>query len=184
LSGGRAAARLAHQRERIPGVNCQRCGKLATVHLTDIVKGKKHEVHLCSECAEQQQVIQHQQLNLPALLQSLIGQHVGPQAGELARLKCPACGMKYMEFRAQGRLGCPHDYTVFRHALEPLLQRIHRAVRHVGKSPRSNVGLMECHAELVTLRRQLQRAIDREHYEEAARIRDLLRQKEAADERG
>ncbi len=165
-------------------VKCQICGKPATVHLTDIVNGKKTEVHLCQHCAEQQQVMHQQEINLPALLQSLIGQHVGPQTGELARLKCPACGIKYMEFRAQGRLGCPHDYTVFRQALEPLLQRIHRSVRHVGKAPHSNADLRERHAEFVTLRRQLQRAIERENFEEAARIRDLLRQKEAADERG
>ena len=29
-------------------------------------------------------------------------------------LTCPHCGIKFMEFRAQGRLGCPHDYEVFR----------------------------------------------------------------------
>ena len=35
-----------------------------------------------------------------------------------------------IEFRADGRLGCPHDYEVFRVGLEPLLQRIHRSGRH------------------------------------------------------
>ena len=59
-------------------------------------------------------------LNLPAILQTLIGQHVGQLTDELARLTCPVCGIKYMEFRAEGRLGCPHDYTVFRAGLEPL----------------------------------------------------------------
>ena len=38
--------------------------------------------------------------------------------------------------------------------------------------------------ELVGLRRQLQSAVAAEAYEEAARIRDLLRQKEATDEPG
>jgi protein arginine kinase activator len=98
-------------------------------------------------------------------------------------LTCPACGLKYMEFRAQGRLGCPHDYTVFHAGLEPLLQRIHRASRHVGKAPRRVVPA-ESHAERVELRRLLQAAIDTEAYEEAARLRDLLRQKEATDESG
>ncbi len=88
-----------------------------------------------------------------------------------------------MEFRAQGRLGCPHDYTVFRVGLEPLLQRIHRATRHVGKAPRRVVPA-ERHAERVELRRRLQAAIEAEAYEEAARLRDLLREKEATDESG
>ncbi len=166
-------------------MKCQSCGSNpATVHLTDIVQGKKKQLHLCQTCAEGQHLIQQQELNLPAILETLIGQHVGPQNDELARLTCPACGIKYMEFRAQGRLGCPHDYNVFRNGLEPLLKRIHRAGRHVGKSPRRGTVDPDRHAELFALRARLRTAVDQEHYEEAARLRDLLREKEATDESG
>ena len=61
-----------------------------------------------------------------------------------------------MEFRAEGRLGCPHDYDVFRGGLAPLLQRIHRSDRHVGKTPQRSVLPAEQQAELVELRRRLQ----------------------------
>jgi protein arginine kinase activator len=165
------------------GVKCQLCSNPATVHLTDVVKHQKKELHLCQSCAEAQQLIKKEDINLPAILQNLIGQHLGPQTDELARLTCPACGIKYMEFRAQGRLGCPHDYAVFRTGLEPLLQRIHRATRHLGKAPRRPPELAQ-HAERVQLRRRLQSAVEHEAYEEAAQIRDLLRQKEATDESG
>lgn len=166
-------------------MKCQVCGSNpATVHLTDIVQGKKKETHLCQGCAENQQLVQQQELNLPAILQTLIGQHVGPQADELARLACPTCGIRYMEFRARGRLGCPHDYAVFRSGLEPLLHRIHRSARHVGKSPRHGATPPEQLAEVVELRRQLSAAVAAEAYEEAARLRDLLREKDAADEPG
>jgi protein arginine kinase activator len=158
-------------------VKCQYCSNPATVHLTDIVDKQKKELHLCQSCAEQQQLLQHQELNLPQIIQTLIGPHVGPQ------LTCPACGIKYMEFRAEGRLGCPHDYAVFSECLEPLLQRIHRANHHVGKSPRRPVSEGR-QAEIRELRRQLRAAVDTEAYEEAARLRDLLRQKEATDESG
>jgi len=165
-------------------VKCQFCSNPATVHLTDIVANQKKELHLCQSCAEQQQLVKHQEINLPAILQNLLGQHLGQQTDELARLTCPACGIKYMEFRAQGRLGCPHDYAVFRTGLEPLLQRIHRATRHAGKMPRRAGAAPERQAELVELRRRLQQAVDQEAYEEAARLRDLLRKKEATDESG
>jgi protein arginine kinase activator len=165
-------------------VKCQFCSKPATVHLTDIVDNQKRETHLCQACAEAQQLIKQKELNLPAILQSLIGQHLGPQSDELARLSCPACGIKYMEFRAQGRLGCPHDYQVFRSGLGALLNRIHRSTRHVGKTPRQRGPSAERLIEIVQLRRQLQAAVDAEAYEEAARIRDLLRQKEATGESG
>jgi len=164
-------------------VKCQYCSNPATVHLTDIVNNQKKEMHLCHSCAESKQLLKHQELNLSTILQSLIGQHLGPQTDELARLTCPACGIKYMEFRAQGRLGCPHDYAVFRTGLTPLLQRIHRSVRHVGKAPRRVVSPEE-QAALVELRQRLQQAIESETYEEAARLRDLLRKKEATDESG
>jgi protein arginine kinase activator len=85
-----------------------------------------------------------------------------------------------MEFRQQGRLGCPHDYAVFRAGIEPLLERIHRSVRHVGKSPRRrDPAVLAEQAELVELRRRLREAVKGEAYEEAARIRDVLRLKEA-----
>jgi protein arginine kinase activator len=164
-------------------MKCQSCGNPATVHLTGIVKGKKEERHLCQACAEKEQAISHQELNLPAILQTLIGQHVGQLSDELARLTCPVCGIKYMEFRNEGRLGCPHDYTVFRAGLEPLLLRIHRAERHVGKSPSRRESRQALETE-IELRRHLRAAVDEERYEEAARIRDLLRQREARDEPG
>src|SRR5437764_9054211 len=162
---------------------CQSCSSQATFHFTDIVNGHKNEVHLCQSCAEQKQLIKKQELNFPAILQNLIGQHIGQLTDELARLTCPACGIKYMEFRAEGRLGCPHDYEVFRVGLEPLLQRIHRTTRHQGKVPRRVVPPGQP-AALVELRRLLQTAVEAEAYEEAARLRDLLRQKEATDESG
>jgi protein arginine kinase activator len=159
-------------------MKCQSCENPATVHLTDIVNGKKKELHLCQTCAEKQQFLAHHELNLPAILQTLIGQHVGQLSDELARLTCPVCGIKYMEFRAEGRLGCPHDYTVFRAGLQPLLMRIHRAERHVGKSPARRPTRQAVQSE-IELRRQLRAAVDEERYEEAARLRDLLRQRES-----
>jgi protein arginine kinase activator len=162
-------------------VKCQSCSNVATVHLTSIVNGQKSDRHLCQQCAEQEQSLQNQELNLPAILHSLIGQHIGPLTDELASLVCPACGIKYMEFRAEGRLGCPHDYDVFRVGLEPLLQRIHRSERHVGKRPRRSPADPSTIAELVDLKKRLRLAVEAEAYEEAAHLRDLLRTKEASN---
>jgi protein arginine kinase activator len=159
-------------------IQCDSCGKPATVHLTRIEQGgRRKEVHLCDACAEQKKVIHKQELNLSSILQVLIGQHVSPETDDLARLACPMCGIRFMEFRTEGRLGCPHDYEVFRRGLRPLLERVHRAVHHAGKKPARQVPPPEAQRELLDLRRRLHLAIEREEYEEAARIRDLLRQK-------
>ncbi|CAN5518671.1 UvrB/UvrC motif-containing protein [soil metagenome] len=167
-------------------MKCQSCSNPATVHLADIgTNGQKNEMHLCQECAEKKKIVNSkEEINLPVILQTLLGAHVGAQSDELARLTCPACGIKYMEFRAEGRLGCPHDYDVFRIGLEPLLRRIHRKIRHTGKIPRRRPKSMPVHVELLEMRNQLRTAVEAEQFEEAARVRDLIRQKEAADESG
>ena len=43
----------------------------------------------------------------------------------------------------------------FRTWLEPLLERIHRSARHVGKSPRHAPATAARHAEVIELRRRL-----------------------------
>jgi protein arginine kinase activator len=169
--------------------------------VTKIVKKEKIEVHLCEACAKKESAAEKQsnpvaEWSLSAILQSLIGQHVSSTAEELARLICPTCGIKYMEFRADGRLGCPSDYEVFRTGLLPILERIHRATRHVGKVPRrhgahllrgrrgrENAGAAR-DDELLALRQQLRRAVETEDYERAMVLRDLIRQKDASDEPG
>jgi protein arginine kinase activator len=163
-------------------MKCQQCPNPATVHLTKIVNKQKQELHLCQACAEKL-AAPAVELSLSAILQSLIGQHVSAVSEELSRLNCPTCGIKYMEFRSDGRLGCPADYEVFRAGLLPILQRIHRATRHVGKVPRRLAPESRA-AEVLKLRQQLRRAVDAENYELAAQLRDLIRQKEASDEPG
>ena len=152
-------------------MKCQRCSNPATVHLTDIVEQKKREAHLCEGCAREHNLLPAgpgPQLNLTALVQLL----VGPATDAAAALICPACGLQYAQFRADGRLGCPHDYQEFRTELLPLLENIHGETRHVGKTPRRRP---KTQSELIQLRKRLQQAVTREAYEEAAQIRDRIR---------
>ncbi len=114
-------------------------------------------------------------LALDAVVQSLIVANVGELVGELAEMACPDCGIKFMEFRAGGRLGCPQDYWVFSQgtaAAVAALPRRHPARRQGGPAARG------CRWSGSGSRTQLREAIAREDYEEAARLRDLLRQKD------
>ena len=88
------------------------------------------------------------------------------------------CGIKFVEFRNSGRLGCPHDYQEFRDELTPLLENIHGETRHCGKTPRRLPQNKQTQSELIQLRKQLQQAVTKEAYEEAARLRDRIRQLE------
>jgi protein arginine kinase activator len=159
-------------------MTCQHCQDEATVHLTETVEGERREFHLCKSCAREAGLPLPEAppaLALDAVVQSLIVTHVGELVGELARLTCPECGLKFMEFRARGRLGCPNDYLVFARGLLPLLGHAHGATRHVGKRARRRSDA----SERLRTRTRLRAAVAREDYEEAARLRDLLRLKDA-----
>jgi protein arginine kinase activator len=159
-------------------MTCQQCQDEATVHLTEPVDGRRRELHLCLACAREAGVALPDApptLALDAVIQSLIVTNVGELVGELASLTCPDCGLKFMEFRAWGRLGCPHDYRVFARGLLPLLSRAHGATRHVGKVAKRR----PADSDRLRLRTKLRDAIAREDYELAARLRDQLRHKDA-----
>jgi protein arginine kinase activator len=158
-------------------VKCQICDNPATVHLTEIVNKKKRALHLCERCARERNLIPEQpgpQLDLKALLNLLMhpfppgSQPAADQAAAPAiNDTCEVCGITLAEFKAEGRLGCPHDYESLRAALEPLLERIHRSTAHAGKAPRA--------IRVREWKKQMQAAVASEDYEEAARLRDLIR---------
>jgi protein arginine kinase activator len=166
-------------------MKCHYCDKPATIHLTDIIAKKKREVHLCEGCAREHHLLPvgEQELNIPALLQFLLG----PEAGKAVkgtdpnRLACPRCGLKYAQFRAHGRLGCPEDYEIFRTALEPLLERIHRQTAHCGKAP-ARLRAARREVEVQELRDELATAVREERFEDAARLRDRIRGLGSVDE--
>lgn len=165
-------------------MKCQFCDNVATVHLTNIVNKRKREVRLCEACARKRNLLPSQPAGPSIDLKALLGLLVGPLQpanADPTALTCPACGLQYGEFRAEGRLGCPADYDAFRPQLEPLLERIHRSLAHEGKVP-SGFRRQQRDSELDDLRQQMQAAARDENYEEAARLRDVIRQKEASDE--
>jgi protein arginine kinase activator len=162
-------------------VNCQRCKKQqATVHLTEIRQNEKRERHLCEDCAKEEGVAFKAPVNLPDILSGIVEAHQA--AGKEASLSCPDCGITYAEFRNQGRLGCPHDYEVFAESLREVIEKVHGGTEHTGKVPRRAGADVTAPRQLMQLRRQLQAAVESEQYEEAARLRDLIKQKESSGE--
>src|SRR5579864_9006355 len=99
-----------------PFMTCQRCREEASIHLTETIDGRRRELHLCVPCARKAGVVLPEKppkLALDQVVQTLIIANVGELVGTLAELTCPCCGQKFMEFRAEGRLGCPNDYEAF-----------------------------------------------------------------------
>ncbi len=160
---------------------CQACqANPATVHLTEIKDKEKREIHLCTRCAQEKGISIKADFSLGEIFGGLIDPTAGAPAQKEkekkdSRLVCPRCGLSYLEFRKTGRLGCPDDYEFFRKGLLPFLEKIHLATQHVGKVPsRADVRTHQV-KELITLRRQLSTLVDREAYEEAAKVRDRIK---------
>lgn len=164
-------------------MKCQKCEqKQATFHITDLVDGKPSELHLCEECAQTFLSPSDDEVAevMPAMA-GLLAQHlaVGETADQLARLDqraCPVCSITFLEFRKQGRLGCPHDYEYFADELEPLLLNIHDQVHHIGKVPKRCSKDAAQQTQLIRLRREMKEAVTAENYELASELRDKIRE--------
>ncbi len=163
---------------------CNICGKnQATVHLTEIVNDKMTELHLCEECAQKKSAQMESHFGLADLLAGLadLGGQVTKSKKEV-KLKCPRCGLTYEDFKRVGRLGCGECYSAFRDSLLPLLKRIHGSTQHYGKSPKKltktirGKTTVKDKTELEDLKDKLQKAIKMEEFEEAAKIRDRIRE--------
>ncbi len=159
---------------------CDVCGKnQATVHLTEIVDGQMTELHLCEECARQKSTQMEQQFGLSDLLAGLAEFEKPLQEKESISAKCDNCGLTYSDFKKIGRLGCGECYTAFRKYLGPLLKRIHGSSLHFGKSPhKDETRAKDKTVNVDELRSKLQTAIESEAFEEAARIRDEIKELE------
>jgi len=156
---------------------CARCDSPATFHLTDIKNGTKTERHLCEECAKALQVPQAKK-ELQNLLKSFDPAHAMTRSRPSSKGSrvCPDCGISYVEFRQNGRFGCARDYDIFAKEVTALLERIHGSAVYSGKTPDGGQIIDGVLVDEVTeVRARLAAAIEKEDYEQAARLRDEIR---------
>ncbi|WP_227764060.1 UvrB/UvrC motif-containing protein [Zhaonella formicivorans] len=163
---------------------CQECKKRpATVHITKIINNDKTQISLCEECAS----AYHQQLSsafepnfsINKFLAGLLNYDHGIEAGaKTVRNVCPQCGQSYAYFSQTGKLGCDRCYETFEESLVPLLRRVHGTQVHKGKVPKRTGGSIRLRKELQDLKSKLQELIRREEFEEAAKVRDRIRELE------
>ncbi|BAM04774.1 UvrB/UvrC motif-containing protein [Phycisphaera mikurensis] len=159
---------------------CDQCGRPATHHAVDIVKGVKTETHLCDVHAAEAGLDQTPAAHTPIdeLLTSFVKVHSTGETATIGKAPtrvCSSCGLTFSEFREKSLLGCPTCYADFEAQLGPLLERAHEGgTHHVGKTPRRAGGAEQRQLRLARLQRRLDEALEAEDYESAAEIRDEL----------
>lgn len=164
---------------------CNVCGKgEATIHLTEIVNSQMLELHLCENCAHEKGSDLKTQSSFNELLSGLndLASLVGGQKKE--ELKCQVCGLTYEEFSRTGRLGCADCYHYFSKSLLSLIKKVQKGTQHVGKKPTKAPQETRTHMDLRDLQDRLQKSIQLEEFEEAARIRDEIKQLELKMKKG
>ncbi|MFH0839073.1 MAG: UvrB/UvrC motif-containing protein [Candidatus Omnitrophota bacterium] len=165
---------------------CDICQKdEATVHFTEMINDQITELHLCEECAREKGAQTEQQFSLSDLLAGLVDFSI-PEGTTIEdiKMKCPNCKLTYEDFKKIGRLGCSECYNTFRVALEPLLKNIHGSTHHIGKSPQKSTKVYKAKSQFEELKTKLQKAIQVEAYEEAAKLRDMIRELEKQQGQG
>lgn len=148
----------------------------ATVHLTQIAGEKMQKVDLCEECAKTKGVNDPTGFSLADLLLGLGASQEIEQSAGGAEVRCSRCGFTQADFKKAGRLGCPECYKTFSEALDGLLKTMHKGTRHTGKAPETLRLSRDLSDRLKSLQKKLAKAIQQEDFEEAAVLRDEIKQ--------
>jgi protein arginine kinase activator len=160
---------------------CHVCNKnVATVKYTEIVEGHVTEIQVCHECAQKEDKEINPHFGAPDFAK--LGSQTLSMPMRVSDMDsiCASCGRTYFELVHSAQLGCPHCYQTFSKSLIPLIERAHGATQHVGKTPKGwATGGDAAVAKLMRYRGLLQKAVRDERYEDAARLRDLIKDVES-----
>jgi len=165
---------------------CQRCKKNeASIHLSEIIKDMKSEIHLCESCANEVGLnakISNFSMSIPEMLPVLDVDEISDYKNDKF---CENCGSSFIDYKKDGKLGCPECYNNMYELITPVITGHHGEKRHIGKSPVYNKNTYSVDADLMNskvnderaadLQTQLDSAVENERYEEAAILRDRIK---------
>lgn len=175
-------------------MKCTNCGNNnATTHIKQNINGQVSEAYLCPECAEKAGVGGMFSdfggfgfggfSPFGSLLGTLFGDAHTPRSLNPAR-RCQTCGCTFSDIAKNGKAGCPDCYDTFVNELNASIQRIHGITSHTGKQPKRGTSTEEKKddktAQLVLLKKQMSEAVEKQEYEQAAVLRDKIKELEAS----
>ena len=176
---------------------CENCGKnYANVKYTQIINGNKKEISLCEECSKKLG-IGDISFNMPIDFSSFFGDFIDEFDGDLLSslgtkkyLKCDNCNLTFDEFMKTGKFGCANCFDAFKSKIDPILKQIQGENRHIGRLGKisetnytqeiqNNVEENKTEmSKIEKLKKQLNDAIKEENYEQAAKLRDEIKELE------
>lgn len=175
---------------------CHICGKPASIFLTKISDGKLTDLALCKKCAQEKGIFDPRKLTLAeqvfpselsgeveAFIKKMIeASFMDEAADDLSALpdmltECPHCHYSLEQFRQTGYLGCPECYKIFSTELANTVFADESEPQDAPHKSSSNaeylLGTPAMERERLEL--LMRDAVHKENYEEAARLRDLIK---------
>ena len=154
-------------------MKCENCGKReATVRYSENINGRKRELHLCEKCS-QELGIDRMDFNMPidfssffsGMLEEFENSDFMPMFDTVKDLQCKSCGIEPIIRKMQGssqhigRLGKVTDHKI---NAKPIAKKKEDSQK----------------SEIEILKEKLKQAVKEEKYEEAAKLRDEIAEKE------
>lgn len=180
---------------------CQACGKNpATTHVKTIINGELTEYSLCADCAQKMgygNLFPGFGMNVGSLLSSFFGPQIS-SSPSLEVQRCPGCGSSFEDIARAGRVGCAECYHTFYDRLLPSIQKIHGNTKHCGKHPSGSMLKVKPEEGLQVMienkvpsgetlleekRRLMKEAVEAQNFEEAAKLRDEIKELERGDQK-
>jgi len=177
-------------------MKCQRCQQNeANIHLSQTRQGKTIDYHLCDSCAAELGIAQPTSGYFGSF-GNIFGSGFpgGPVSGSVFHTTggipafgekhpfqtiCPQCGQTFEDFRHTGLFGCSRCYDAFAGQLDAVFRRVQGSTHHIhesknaDKQPDDNKQLTM--NRLKALKQSLKAAVQKENYENAAKLRDEIR---------
>lgn len=151
---------------------CSGCRKSIAISYTEIVGKTQQCQEMCADC--------------PAIKRRLReGSEIvsaGNENVETSSQKCPNCACTLEAIQMGGNLGCAECYETFRETLVGELISAGKVgaglgdgrVHHTGRAPGQASGVNPA-LHLMALKEALSEALEREDYEQAAKLRDQIK---------
>ena len=167
---------------------CQKCSKRqATTHIKRVINGEATESHLCSDCASAlgyDGFFGGFNFSIPNIFSSFFTDGL-ISLGSAKTERCEKCQSSFDDIVKSGMVGCSDCYEKFYDKLLPSIQRIHGKIKHSGKTSQgapAEVRVETKEEKIEKLRIQMNEAVAKQEFEQAAKIRDEIKALEEGGE--
>lgn len=166
---------------------CTNCGnKEANFHYKYMNNDQVSEVHLCTECAKKLGYLNENENPFNFNFGSLFGDFLSiPSFMKTPQISasCPSCKTTFDSIKNTGFVGCDKCYDTFADEIEAILGRIQPGTTHKGRLSGTDGKKIEKENTLKKMKDDLKKAIIDENYEQAAVLRDKIKDFESKEEK-